>query len=211
MDQAISLLAQHGTAKLIEFNPLTTFDVNLPAGYARERETKKKREKYHDQQCDYCLLIMLYRAAFVICNSLVESTKYLTAGTNYNMRYLLISSFYLFISLPFFFFYFFFVLSYLCIPTYAVKFRVLECRLATAILAKSMGLPWQTIKKPKELQQASKKSLFELQQAANEVLKEDYSKEDVAKILGMEVRLPASLFSLSFLLYSPSFVFSHSL
>ena len=66
-----------------------------------------------------------------------------------------------------------------------------------------MGLPWQTIKKPKELQQASKKSLFELQQAANEVLKEDYSKEDVAKILGMEVRLPASLFSLCFLLYSP--------
>jgi len=121
MDQAISLLAQTGTAKLIEFNPLTTFDVNLPSG-----------------------------ASFVICNSLVESTKYLTAGTNYNMR-------------------------------------VLECKLGTAILAKSLGLSWQSIKKPKDLELASKKSLLELQQIANDVLGEDYTKDEVAKILGLGI------------------------
>lgn len=57
MDQAISFLAQPGTAKLIEFNPLRNFDVILPQG-----------------------------ATFVICNSLVESTKYMTAATNYNRR-----------------------------------------------------------------------------------------------------------------------------
>jgi len=57
MDQAISYLARRGTAKLIEFNPLITYDVILPSG-----------------------------ATFVICNSLVESNKYVTANTCYNMR-----------------------------------------------------------------------------------------------------------------------------
>ncbi len=46
MDQAIELLAHQGAAKLIEFNPLRTFDVFLPDG-----------------------------AVFVIANSLAESNK----------------------------------------------------------------------------------------------------------------------------------------
>lgn len=74
MDQAISFFGQAGTAKLIMFNPLTTHDVNLPAGYS---------------SLFLCITLssnLLFSATFVICNSLVESTKYLTAGTNYNMR-----------------------------------------------------------------------------------------------------------------------------
>ena len=46
MDQAIEILARKGTAKLIEFNPLRTYDVELPEG-----------------------------AVFVIANSCAESNK----------------------------------------------------------------------------------------------------------------------------------------
>ncbi|XP_050165572.1 N-acetylgalactosamine kinase isoform X2 [Myiozetetes cayanensis] len=53
MDQAISFLAEEGTAKLIEFNPLKATDVRLPSG-----------------------------AAFVIANSCVEMNKAATSHFN---------------------------------------------------------------------------------------------------------------------------------
>lgn len=58
MDQSISIFAQQGSAKLIEFNPIRASDVILPRG-----------------------------AVFVIANSCVEASKYVSAGSCYNKRY----------------------------------------------------------------------------------------------------------------------------
>ncbi|XP_054821926.1 galactokinase-like isoform X2 [Prosopis cineraria] len=57
MDQAISVMAKIGFAELIDFNPLRTTDVQLPAG-----------------------------GTFVIVHSLAGSQKAVTAATNYNNR-----------------------------------------------------------------------------------------------------------------------------
>ncbi|KAI3469264.1 hypothetical protein Pfo_025927 [Paulownia fortunei] len=57
MDQAISVMAQSGFAALIDFNPIRTTEVQLPAG-----------------------------GTFVIAHSLAESQKAVTAATNYNNR-----------------------------------------------------------------------------------------------------------------------------
>lgn len=53
MDQAISLLAEAGAAKLVEFNPLKTTSVKLPPG-----------------------------AIFVVCNSMITMEKAATAEFN---------------------------------------------------------------------------------------------------------------------------------
>ncbi|RMX46098.1 hypothetical protein pdam_00009363 [Pocillopora damicornis] len=57
MDQSISFLAEPGTAKHIEFDPIRAYDVTLPEGIV-----------------------------FVIANSLVEMKKSATAGTHFNAR-----------------------------------------------------------------------------------------------------------------------------
>ncbi|CAH3144648.1 unnamed protein product [Porites evermanni] len=57
MDQSISFLAEPGTAKHIEFDPIRAYDVTLPDGIV-----------------------------FVIANSLVEMKKSATAGTHFNAR-----------------------------------------------------------------------------------------------------------------------------
>ncbi|GAA0170876.1 carbohydrate kinase [Lithospermum erythrorhizon] len=57
MDQAISVMAQSGIAKLIDFNPIRATDVQLPAG-----------------------------GTFVIAHSLAQSEKAVTAAVNYNNR-----------------------------------------------------------------------------------------------------------------------------
>ena len=57
MDQAISLMAEKGSAMLIHFDPLKTVSRVLPTD-----------------------------VDFIIANSLVESNKRVTAATNYNLR-----------------------------------------------------------------------------------------------------------------------------
>eukprot|EP00850_Spirogloea_muscicola_P008011 SM000042S15278 [mRNA] locus=s42:81627:85636:+ [translate_table: standard] len=57
MDQAISVMARPGVAKLIDFNPIRATDVLLPEG-----------------------------GSFIIADSLTESNKAETAATNYNNR-----------------------------------------------------------------------------------------------------------------------------
>ncbi|GMH39172.1 hypothetical protein BSKO_07070 [Bryopsis sp. KO-2023] len=57
MDQAISIMAKRGVAKLVEFNPVRGTDVELPPG-----------------------------ATFVIANSLTVSNKAETADSRYNLR-----------------------------------------------------------------------------------------------------------------------------
>lgn len=57
MDQTISAFGKEGTALYIQFDPIRLTDVLLPKGYA-----------------------------FIIANSLTESTKLLTLGKHYNKR-----------------------------------------------------------------------------------------------------------------------------
>ncbi|MCI4381835.1 hypothetical protein PGIGA_G00256530 [Pangasianodon gigas] len=118
MDQSISFLAEKGTAKLIEFNPLRSTDVKLPDG-----------------------------AVFVIANSCVEMNK--AATSHFNIR-------------------------------------VVECRIATKILAKFRGLEWSSLQKLGELQTQLGSSLDKMLDLVEEVLHhEPYSKEEICKILGI--------------------------
>ncbi|XP_066525783.1 N-acetylgalactosamine kinase [Hoplias malabaricus] len=116
MDQSISFLAEEGTAKLIEFNPLRATDVKLPAG-----------------------------AMFVIANSCVEMNK--AASSLFNIR-------------------------------------VVECRIATKVLAKAKGLKWSALQKLGELHTELKLSLEKMLDLVEEVLHpEPYSREEVCKLL----------------------------
>ncbi|KAJ6664095.1 hypothetical protein lerEdw1_008310 [Lerista edwardsae] len=118
MDQSICFLAEKGTAKLIEFNPLRATDVRLPG-----------------------------RAAFVIANSCVEMNK--AATSHFNIR-------------------------------------VMECRLATKLLAKSRGLDWKATAKLQDVQVKLKLSLKEMLTVVEEVLHpEPYSIEEIGGYLGM--------------------------
>lgn len=118
MDQSICFLAEKGTAKLIEFNPLRATDVRLPSG-----------------------------AAFVIANSCVEMNK--AATSHFNIR-------------------------------------VMECRLATKILAKSRGLDWKATAKLQDVQVKLKLSLEEMLTVVEEVFHpEPYSIEEIGEYLGI--------------------------
>ncbi|XP_029951882.1 N-acetylgalactosamine kinase [Salarias fasciatus] len=118
MDQSISFLAEEGTAKLIEFQPLRATDVKLPDG-----------------------------AVFVISNCCVEMNK--AASSHYNIR-------------------------------------VVECRIATKMLAKARGLESSVLLKLAQVQTELKASLEEMLALVDEVLHpEPYSREEICKVLGV--------------------------
>ncbi|KAM5171109.1 N-acetylgalactosamine kinase [Mantella aurantiaca] len=121
MDQSISFLAEEGTAKLIEFNPVRATDVKLPTG-----------------------------AVFVIANSCVEMNKAATAHFN---------------------------------------IRVVECRLATKILAKAKGMDWKSLVKLGDLQNRLGTSLEDMQLLVEEVLHpEPYTREEICQSLGISLQ-----------------------
>ncbi|KAM4553325.1 N-acetylgalactosamine kinase [Fundulus diaphanus] len=118
MDQSISFLAEEGTAKLIEFQPLKATDVKLPHG-----------------------------AVFVISNCCMEMNK--AASSHYNIR-------------------------------------VVECRIATKMLAQARGLDPSGLLKLCQVQTALKASLEDMLVLVDEVLHpEPYSREEICKVLGI--------------------------
>ncbi|KAJ3596389.1 hypothetical protein NHX12_002796 [Muraenolepis orangiensis] len=118
MDQSISFLAEKGTAKLIEFNPLRATDVKLPGD-----------------------------AVFVISNCCVEMNK--AASSHFNIR-------------------------------------VVECRIATKMLAKAKGLEWKTLLKLAQVQTELGASLEEMLDLVEAVLHTDeYSREEICETLGI--------------------------
>uniref|UniRef100_A0A3Q4M7J7 N-acetylgalactosamine kinase n=1 Tax=Neolamprologus brichardi TaxID=32507 RepID=A0A3Q4M7J7_NEOBR len=118
MDQSISFLAEAGTAKLIEFQPLRATDVKLPDG-----------------------------AVFVISNCCVEMNK--AASSHYNIR-------------------------------------VVECRIATKMLAQARGVDSSRLLKLAHVQMELKASLEEMLALVDEVLHpEPYSREEICKVLGI--------------------------
>ncbi|XP_043083640.1 N-acetylgalactosamine kinase [Puntigrus tetrazona] len=121
MDQSISFLAEEGTAKLIEFNPLRATDVKLPDG-----------------------------AVFVIANCCVEMNK--AASSHFNMR-------------------------------------VVECRIATKMLAKARGLDWSGLLKLGDLQKELRLSLEQMLELVEEVLHpEPYSRDEICRSLGISAQ-----------------------
>ncbi|KAM9854364.1 N-acetylgalactosamine kinase [Aulostomus maculatus] len=118
MDQSISFLAERGTAKLIDFQPLRATDVKLPDG-----------------------------AVFVISNCCVEMNK--AASSHFNIR-------------------------------------VVECRIATKMLAHARGLTSSRLVKLAQVQTELRASLEEMLQLVEEVLHpEPYSREEICKVLGI--------------------------
>lgn len=118
MDQSISFLAEKGTAKLIEFQPLRATDVKLPDG-----------------------------AVFVISNCCVEMNK--AASSHFNIR-------------------------------------VVECRIATKMLAQARSLDSSKLLKLSQVQTELKASLEEMLTLVDKVLHtEPYSRDEICKVLGI--------------------------
>lgn len=118
MDQAISILAEQGTASFIEFNPIRLDPVPLPSGLT-----------------------------FVIANSLTPSAKVLTVATRYNKR-------------------------------------VVECRLAVALIAKHFNMP-SIPKTLKEVQEELGRNFDEMILVVTEnIPEEEYTTAQLEEIFG---------------------------
>ncbi|XP_068169222.1 N-acetylgalactosamine kinase [Antennarius striatus] len=116
MDQSISFLAERGTAKLIEFQPLRATDVKLPDG-----------------------------AVFVISNCCVEMNK--AATSDYNIR-------------------------------------VVECRIATKMLARARRLDQSKLFRLADVQTELQASLRQMMTLVDEVLHpEPYSRDEICREL----------------------------
>ena len=121
MDQAIEILAEAGSAKLIEFNPLKTYNVKLPAG-----------------------------AMFVVANTLEEKNK--AASNDFNTR-------------------------------------VVECRIAAKILAKTLlkDDSWRDLMKLKDVQTKVCVSIAEMIEKVDKILhQDDYNVDEITKILEID-------------------------
>lgn len=128
MDQAIGFLAEPGTAKLIDFNPLKANNVQLPKG-----------------------------VAFVVANSCVEMNK--AASSQFNIR-------------------------------------VVECRLAAKVLAKTHELNWQNVEKLAEIPVLLNKKLEEMSAVIEcSIPHKLYSRKEICSILKIDDSEFSSLLS----------------
>lgn len=119
MDQAISFLAEKGSAFMINFNPIRPSKVQIPPGYE-----------------------------FVVANSLVSANK-AASSSRFNDR-------------------------------------VVECRLAAKVIATKKGLDWRSVNILKEVQDALRYELGQMNSVVEECLHQTtYSKEEVGQILGV--------------------------
>lgn len=92
----------------------------------------------------------------------------MTAGTNYNKRYA----------------------GLFCRAYLQAVYRVFECKLSAALLAKHLGLELRIINKLKDVQEAAGKTLQEMLDIIEKCLHPaPYTKQEVATLLGVDVRL----------------------
>ena len=85
MDQAIEILAEKGSAKLIEFNPLTTYNVTLPLG-ATFVVANTLEEKNKAASNDFNTRVVECRIAAKILARLLLKGVFMSSKSSYNLQ-----------------------------------------------------------------------------------------------------------------------------